>query len=217
MADLPSMPTSASPPPSSTRLATALVLGIAVGVLLLDQLTKIWALAALEVGDPPVPILGDLLSLRLLFNPGAALSIGTNLTWLLTIVVVAVVVVIVRMLGRIHSTAWAVALGMLLGGALGNLIDRLARQPGFGRGHVVDFIDYAGFFVGNVADIAIVAAAVLIGVLSVRGVGLDGRRPTQGAGAEEPGCEGPDELVDGARDAADGDAAEETPTTEEGR
>src|SRR5918998_438862 len=54
---------------------------------------------------------------------------------------------------------WAVALGMLLGGAVGNLADRLAREPGFGRGHVVDFLDYAGFFVGNVADIAIRPAA----------------------------------------------------------
>jgi signal peptidase II len=153
-----------------------LVIGIAAGVLFLDQLTKMWALDALDVGDPPVQLVGDLLSLRLLFNPGAALSIATGMTWLLTIIVVAVVVAIVRMVRKIRSTAWAVALGMLLGGALGNLVDRLARQPGFGRGHVVDFIDYAGFFVGNVADIAIVAAAVMIAVLSVWGVGLDGTR-----------------------------------------
>jgi signal peptidase II len=77
---------------------------------------------------------------------------------------------------RLGSRGWAVALGMLLGGAVGNLADRLAREPGFGRGHVVDFLDYAGFFVGNVADIAIVAAAALIVLLSLRGVGLDGRR-----------------------------------------
>ena len=56
------------------------------------------------------------------------------------------------------AAGWALALGLLLGGALGNLTDRLLRAPGFGRGHVVDFIDYGGLFIGNVADIAIVAA-----------------------------------------------------------
>ena len=59
---------------------------------------------------------------------------------------------------RIGSAAWAWALGLLLGGALGNLTDRLSANPGPGRGHVVDFIDYFGLFIGNVADIAIVGA-----------------------------------------------------------
>ena len=75
---------------------------------------------------------------------------------------------------RIGSTGWAVALGLLLGGALGNLIDRLFREPSFGRGEVVDFIAYAHVFVGNVADIAIVVAAVVIVLLSIRGVRIDG-------------------------------------------
>lgn len=114
------------------------------------------------------------------------------MTWLLTIVVVAVVVVIVRMVSRIGSRAWAVALGLLLGGALGNLVDRFFREPGFARGHVVDFIAYANWFVGNVADIAIVAAAVMIAVLSVLGIGLDGTRHGSDATPEadaEPAAE----------------------------
>ncbi|MFE5293545.1 signal peptidase II [Isoptericola sp. NPDC056618] len=148
---------------------------LAALVLLVDQLTKWWAESALVWGDDPKPLIGELLQLRLIYNPGAALSIATGMTWILTIVVVIVVVVIVRAIRRIGSTGWAVALGLLLGGALGNLGDRFFREPGFARGHVVDFIDY-GVFVGNVADIAIVAAAVLIVVLSFRGIGLDGRR-----------------------------------------
>ncbi|MEU2201197.1 signal peptidase II [Isoptericola sp. NPDC019482] len=152
---------------------------LAALVLVVDQLTKWWAESALVLGDDPKPLIGELLQLRLIYNPGAALSIATGMTWVLTIVVVVVVVVIVRAIRRIGSTGWAVALGLLLGGALGNLGDRFFREPGFARGHVVDFIDY-GVFVGNVADIAIVAAAVLIVILSFRGIGLDGRRHVEG-------------------------------------
>ncbi|MFC8921572.1 signal peptidase II [Cellulosimicrobium sp. NPDC057127] len=162
--------------PRPRRRLVAWTVVLAVAVLALDQLTKWWAESALVLGDDTIPLVGDLLGLRLLYNPGAALSIATGMTWLLTIVVVAVVVVIVRMVSRIGSRAWAVALGLLLGGALGNLLDRFFREPGFARGHVVDFIDYAGFFVGNVADVAIVGAAVMIAVLSVMGIGLDGTR-----------------------------------------
>lgn len=182
----------------------AWTVGLAVLVLVLDQLTKWWAESSLVLGEDPVPLVGSLLGLRLLYNPGAALSIATGMTWLLTVVVVAVVVVIVRMVGRIGSRGWAIALGLLLGGAVGNLVDRIFREPGFARGHVVDFIDYAGFFVGNVADIAIVAAAVMIAVLSVLGIGLDGTR--QGRD-DEDAARGVDDA-DGSRSAgtAEGEA-----------
>ena len=159
---------------------------LAALVLLADQLTKWWAESALTVGGEPVPLVGELLQLRLIYNPGAALSIATGMTWVLTVVVVIVVVVIVRAIRRIGSTGWAVALGLLLGGALGNLGDRFFREPGFARGHVVDFIDY-GVFIGNVADIAIVAAAVLIVILSFRGIGLDGRRHVEGGAGDDTG------------------------------
>ena len=68
-------------------------------------------------------------------------------------------------------------------------MDRFFREPGFARGHVVDFIDYAGFFVGNVADIAVVSAAVLIALLSLRGIGLDGKRHTDDEPEEKPTAE----------------------------
>ncbi|HEX2806436.1 MAG TPA: signal peptidase II, partial [Kineosporiaceae bacterium] len=76
---------------------------------------------------------------------------------------------------------WAVALGLLLGGALGNLLDRLLRAPGFGRGHVVDWIEYLkfpfmSFPIFNLADSCIVVAACLIALLGVRGIAIDGTR-----------------------------------------
>lgn len=169
-------PAAATHPSSGSRVLIAWTVVLAAVVLVADQLTKWWAESALVVDGEPVQLVGELLQLRLIYNPGAALSIASGATWLLTIVVAVVVVFIVRAIGRIGSRGWALALGMLLGGAVGNLVDRLVRDPGFARGHVVDFIDYAGFFVGNVADIAVVTAAVLIALLSLRGIGLDGRR-----------------------------------------
>lgn len=141
---------------------------VAAAVLLLDQLTKWWMMAALEPGY--LPLIGKYLGLRLVFNSGAALSIGAGYTWVLTGLAVVVSVVIVRTSQRVTSRLWLVIAGLVLGGALGNLADRLFRPPGFARGHVVDFIDYGGFFVGNVADIAIVVGAVLVAWATWRGI-----------------------------------------------
>ncbi|GAB4085115.1 signal peptidase II [Myceligenerans cantabricum] len=168
--------TPVTPPPSGSRALVAWTGVLAAVVLVADQLTKWWAESSLTEGGEPVQVIGELLQLRLVYNPGAALSIATGMTWVLTIIVVVVVIAILRLMRRIGSRGWAVSLGLLLGGAVGNLVDRLVRDPGFARGHVVDFIDYAGFFVGNVADIAIVVAAVWIAVLSLLGIGVDGRR-----------------------------------------
>lgn len=165
----------AAPDASRRRRALTLLVTLAVVVVVLDQLTKVWALRTLSESER-VAVLGDLLGLQLVFNPGAALSIATGMTWVLTLVATGVVVVVARAARRIGSTLWAVALGLLLGGAIGNLVDRFAREPGFARGHVVDFIAYADWFVGNVADIAIVVAAVLLVLAVVRGERMDGTR-----------------------------------------
>ena len=156
------------------RLLVLLVV-LTVGVLLLDQGSKAWALSALDQ-DRRVTLIGQLLGLRLVFNTGAALSIATGMTWVLTLVALGVVVVVLRVSRRLGSTGWTIALGLLLGGALGNLVDRIVREPGIARGHVVDFIAYADVFVGNVADIAIVVAAGLVMLQAVRGVRIDGSR-----------------------------------------
>lgn len=152
-----------------------LVVVLAAAVLAADQLTKQRALATLVPGER-IDVLGDLLGFELVFNPGAALSIAEGMTWVLTLIAVAVVAVVARAAGRLGSRLWAVAFGLLLGGALGNLVDRFFREPGPARGHVVDFIAYGDWFVGNVADIAIVVAAGLVVLQTLRGVRLDGTR-----------------------------------------
>lgn len=161
------------------RLITAvIVLGLAVTAA--DQVTKYWATSSLA-GREPVAVVGELIQFRVIHNAGAAFSIASGLTWLLTLLVAVVVAVTIRMSARTGSQAWSVALGLVLGGGVGNLIDRIVRPPGFPEGRVVDFIDYGGLFVGNVADIAIVAAVILIGVQTARGIGVDGtRRPVPG-------------------------------------
>jgi signal peptidase II len=159
------------------------MVGTAVVVLVADQGTKVWALRSLEPGDPR-DLVGSLLRLNLIRNAGAAFSIGEGLTWVLTLVALAVLVWVAVVARRLGSRPWALALGLLLGGSLGNLLDRLLREPGPGRGHVVDFLDYGGLFIGNVADIAIVAAAALVAVLTLRGVPLTGHPATTGPAAD---------------------------------
>ncbi|MDR2372597.1 MAG: signal peptidase II [Bifidobacteriaceae bacterium] len=160
-------------PPGRGRLVA--ITAIAAVAFALDQITKVIAVRQLA-GGQVVPVLAGWLELRLVRNPGAAFSLGESLTWAFTILAAGVVVAVAWVGRRVQSRAWAATLGLLAAGAAGNLADRLFRAPGFGRGHVVDFIDYAGYFVGNVADIAIVGAMVLMVVGVIRGVGLDGAR-----------------------------------------
>lgn len=194
------------------RPLVTLLAAVALLVLVVDQLTKIWAVATFTEGER-IPLVGDLLGLTLLYNPGAALSIATGMTWVFTLAAVGVSIVVVRISARLGSRTWAVALGLLLGGAVGNLIDRLVREPGFAVGHVVDFIAYGNLFVGNVADIAIVAAAGLIILLSLRGIAVDGTR--EGSDQESTGqaaeAAGDGEGTAGAPDGiAPDDAAPDT-------
>ena len=169
----PAPSTPAPVPTGGRRRLYAVMVGLAVGTLLLDQLTKLWALRALTPGKT-VDLVGDAISLNLVRNPGAAFSLGDGSTWVLTVVSVTIVVWVVLGARKVGNIPWAVALGLLLGGALGNLVDRFLRPPGPGRGHVVDFLDYFGWFVGNVADIAIVVAAGIIMVLAFTGTSIAG-------------------------------------------
>lgn len=160
-------------PARRTRLP--LLLGVAGVVLALDIASK--ALAVRELTErAPVELLGGLLTLRLVRNPGAAFGVAQGMTVVFTLVAAAVVVAILRLSRRLVSLPWAVALGLVLGGAVGNLLDRLFREPGPGRGHVVDFLELPHWPVFNVADSAIVCAAVLMVLLTARGSTYDGRR-----------------------------------------
>jgi signal peptidase II len=142
-------------------------------VLVADQASKYWAVQ--ELGDGrEVTVIPRLIGLRLVYNSGAAFSIGESVTWFFTLAAAAAVVAILYYGRRVTSSVWALTLGAVLGGAVSHLGDRLFREPGFARGHVVDFIDYHGLFVGNVADIALVLGATAFAVLSWRGVPVRG-------------------------------------------
>ena len=160
-------------PIGGRRRLYAVMMGLAALTLVLDQASKMWALRSLTPGEA-VDLVGDAIRLNLVRNPGAAFSLGDGSTWILTIISLTIVVWVVVGARKVGNLPWAVALGLLLGGALGNLVDRFFRPPGPGQGHVVDFIDYFGWFVGNVADIAIVAAAGIIMVLAFTGTSIAG-------------------------------------------
>lgn len=157
--------------------ARARVLAASIGLVGygLDQATKAWALASLDPQNPPV-FLGGLLTLRLVRNPGAAFSMGESFTVVLTGVSVAALAFVVGwLIPRVRLRGWAVGAGLLLAGVLGNLTDRLFRQPGVGHGHVIDFLQLPHFAIFNVADICITfAAVVIIWLTTVRQLGLDG-------------------------------------------
>ena len=134
---------------------------VAAVVVLVDQVTKAAVIAGLSETER-IPILGDLLGLQLAFNPGAILSLGSSATWLLTLLGVIATVFLVVTATHARSAGWAVGIGLILGGALGNLIDRLFSPPGFARGQVTDFLAYGNLFIGNLADIALGAGAIVL-------------------------------------------------------
>lgn len=167
--------TKASTATPATRALLVLAF-VASGVYLLDQFTKYLVVENLALGER-MPLLGEVLQLRHVKNSGAAFSFGADTTWVFSIVAALVTVLILVFAPRIRATSWAVVFGMLLGGNLGNLTDRLIREPGFGQGHVVDFLELWGFpAIFNVADSAIVLSVCVFVLLTVRGVGFDGRR-----------------------------------------
>lgn len=196
----------ADPVPAATtpaRRRMGLLLSIAAVVLVLDVVTKVAAVALLE-GREPVRLLGGAVYLVLFRNPGAAFSMATGMTWLLTIVATVVVVVVLRIGRNLRSVWWGLGLGLVLGGALGNLVDRFLRSPGPLRGHVVDFVsvfaaDGSVWPVFNVADSGVVCGAVLLVVLTFLGLNPDGtrERPTKTAKAAKD-AKAPKAVAEGA-------------------
>lgn len=142
----------------------------------LDQISKLVAVDKLTDRADDVPVIGDLLTLHLLYNPGAAFGLGTRFTIVLSCLALLATVVILVIGRRVKDGFWAVGLGLLLAGVTGNLTDRLLREPGPFRGHVVDFLQLPNWPVFNVADMCINAAAVVIIIQTIRGVRLDGSR-----------------------------------------
>ncbi|MEI7722391.1 MAG: signal peptidase II [Actinomycetota bacterium] len=142
---------------------------IAWAIWLIDLATKIWALSALDPRNP-VKLIGNFLQLTLLRNSGAAFSFAQSATAIFTIFAVVVIAVIAYFAPKITSKGWSIVLGLALGGILGNLTDRIFRSPGFFTGHVIDWIQLPHWPVFNLADSAIVVAAAIAVILSIRNI-----------------------------------------------
>ncbi|MDR6141972.1 signal peptidase II [Microbacterium foliorum] len=163
--------------PLRRSAAGAIVAILAAIVLAADQFVKYLTTENLPLQEP-VPVLGEFLQLYYVRNPGAAFSLGSDVTWIFTIALAVVAGVIVWKAFGLHSRLWAVVLGCLLGGVLGNLTDRLFRDPGFPMGHVVDMISMPWMMpaIFNVADIFIVTGMISVALLVVLGLRFDGTR-----------------------------------------
>ncbi|BFM23819.1 signal peptidase II [Microbacterium sp. che218] len=173
--------------PLRSAAAGIIIAILAVLVLAADQLAKTAAIASLPA-ERVVPVIGEFLQFYLVRNPGAAFSLGESVTWLFTIALAVVACVIIYLgIRRVRSRLWAVVLGLLLGGVLGNLTDRLVREPGFPVGHVVDFISTPWMMpaIYNVADMFIVTMMISVALLVLFGLRLDGTRETRASRAAE--------------------------------
>lgn len=138
-------------------------LAVAVTVVVADQLTKWWALNALD--DGPIAVIGDFLVLRLVRNPGAAFNSLQGSGVLIAVLAIAVVLVLVRVSASAEHRHEAVVFGLILGGAAGNLADRIFRADGFLDGEVVDWIDLWFIPTFNIADASLtIGAAIAITV-----------------------------------------------------
>lgn len=111
----------------SSRLYGVMLMLAAV-VLLADQLTKLWAVSALSDSER-LAVIPPLIHFRLLYNAGAAFSMGTEATWVFTLAAAGAVVGILYTARRLASAGWALVLGALLGGAVSHLGDRLILTP----------------------------------------------------------------------------------------
>jgi signal peptidase II len=136
-------------------------ISIGLSILAVDQLIKEFFLQTLKPGES-VDFLGSVIRFTLVFNDGAAFSLGAGYTWVFTLISSLATVVLFVYSFKSNSISWSIMGGVLLGGILGNLIDRLFRPPSFGEGYVIDYIQIPfNFPIFNIADIAIVTICSL--------------------------------------------------------
>lgn len=162
-------------PQSSRTRFVWLFAAVALTAYAVDIVSKVIAVEKLS-DRPDVEIIGDFLVLHLVRNPGAAFSTGTAYTEVFSILAIVAVCIVLWLARKVGSAGWAVALGFLLAGVSGNLTDRLLREPGPLRGHVIDMFMLPNWPVFNVADMCINVAAALILVQVYRGIRIDGTR-----------------------------------------
>jgi signal peptidase II len=162
---------------SRIKVASWLYLFIALTLIAVDQFAKNYFIATLEQGTS-YPVIGDLLSWRLVYNDSAGFGLGFGYTWILAAISAAAALATIWYARRLESISWSIMTGIFLGGVVGNLIDRLIREPSFGNGHVVDFIQIPfDFPIFNLADIFIVSMAILTVIRVMRGEDLGGIEP----------------------------------------
>jgi signal peptidase II len=159
------------------RKTAVQIFGAAALLVAIDQAIKFWVVTELK-GQPAIELIGPLSGssttsiLRFVFvsNSGAAFGLGSSFTLVISLIALAVVAGLIRWSFKVLDPLWITAIALLLGGALGNLIDRIFREPAPLRGHVVDFISVGKFPVFNFADICITFAAIalLIATLTKR-------------------------------------------------
>ena len=142
---------------------------VAWAVWVLDLATKIWAVNNLSYKSN-IKVIGELFQLTFVRNSGAAFSFAAGATIFLSIFGLIVMSAILYYSPQITSRGWAVVLGLVLGGILGNMVDRIFREPGVLRGHVIDWMQLPNWPVFNIADTAIVTAAVISMVLTARNI-----------------------------------------------
>jgi signal peptidase II len=163
------------------RRRWTLFLGIAGGVILIDQVTKLWVDRSFELASRSIPadqpggpteLIGELVRIAKTYNDGAIFGFLDTSAMLMAVLTLFVIAGISwyewRHGGRLGPLV-TIGLGLLLGGAVGNLIDRLAY------GHVVDFVDMGlgstRWYAWNIAD-----AAVFIGIITLFAAALLGDR-----------------------------------------
>ncbi|SCB93520.1 signal peptidase II [Arthrobacter sp. NIO-1057] len=149
-------------------------LAIALVALVIDQVVKILVERNMRLGES-IEVIPGIFNIHYILNPGAAFSIGENFTIVFAILQAAVAIFVIYLLARkVSVRSWTIALGCLLGGVLGNLGDRIFREPAFGFGHVVDMFSVTHFAIFNVADSFIVCSMIAVAFMLIRGRNLDG-------------------------------------------
>lgn len=143
--------------------------GVAWAVWIIDLATKIWAVENLSYRSN-IKIIGEFFQLTYVRNPGAAFSFASGATVFLSLFSLLVMIAILHYSVKITSRGWAVVLGLVLGGILGNMVDRIFREPGVLRGHVIDWLQLPNWPVFNIADMAIVSAALISMVLTAKNI-----------------------------------------------
>ena len=146
-----------------------ILFSVAWAVWILDLATKIWAVNNLSFKSN-IKVIDEFFQLTLVRNPGAAFSFASGATIFLSLFSLIVMIVVLYYSPKITSRGWAVVLGLVLGGILGNMVDRIFREPGVLRGHVIDWLQLPNWPVFNIADMAVVSAALLSMVLTARNI-----------------------------------------------